>query len=286
MASPQPPTYTLTRKVLGHGGTSVVKMAYCDQTQFKVAIKVLNKSKMGRTAHSRLRTELEVMQHLELHAPGSRRFVRLLAAYETQTEIHIVMNYIRGIELFEYCNREECGVAEERARPIVKHLFQTVELLHELGIAHRDIKIDNIIIPPGSTGDAVLVDFGYSTFFKYEDEDGVEVKVMHKDCCGSLHYAAPELFHGAKYDSSKADVWALGVVLFCMLTGAFPFHGGEKDDDRVLTRCILENRIRYPPTMSKPAKCLIAWMLTSHPGHRPSMSEVLVHPWLDVSEKS
>ena len=86
--------------------------------------------------------------------------------------------------------------------------------MHARGIAHRDLKLDNILL---NVDKVKIIDFGFAAFCK----EGEKLKIF----CGTPSYMAPELVRKAEYDGRQVDMWALGVLLFVMLTGTFPFRG-------------------------------------------------------------
>ena len=104
-------------------------------------------------------------------------------------------------------------VLEKNARVIMKDLVKGLTYLHSVKIVHRDIKLDNILISKDMR--IKLIDFGFSTF---DDQ-------IHYDFCGTPHYISPEIIGKGGYMGQPADIWALGVLLYKILTGSFPFKG-------------------------------------------------------------
>jgi MAP/microtubule affinity-regulating kinase len=107
-------------------------------------------------------------------------------------------------------------VREITARRIFKQVAEGVAYLHQQNIVHRDIKLDNILVEE-STRMVKLIDFGFSVVVA----GGQRLKVF----CGTPSYMSPEIVRKNEYDGKPVDVWALGVLLFVLLTGTFPFRG-------------------------------------------------------------
>lgn len=113
-----------------------------------------------------------------------------------------------------------------------------------------------------------LIDFGFSTSFPLDKK----VKMF----CGTPSYMAPEIVSRIEYRGDKADVWALGVVLFIMLQGVFPFKG---DSDTELYNKIKSGEFTLFHNISKEAIALIYGMLTVDADMRPSCEELLDYAW-------
>ncbi len=112
-------------------------------------------------------------------------------------------------------------IREATARRIFKQVAEGVAYLHSHNIVHRDLKLDNILIEE-STRMVKLIDFGFSVVVG----NGVKLKVF----CGTPSYMAPEIVRKHEYDGKPVDIWALGVLLFVLLTGTFPFRGISEQD--------------------------------------------------------
>ncbi|MBX9694784.1 MAG: protein kinase, partial [Cyanobacteria bacterium] len=109
-------------------------------------------------------------------------------------------------------------ISEQQAAPIFLQVLSAVHFAHQNNIVHRDIKLENLVFTDESHTRVLLIDWGISSRFS-------PTQTLHEDC-GSLHYASPELLTGIPYIGPEVDSWALGVLLFTMLAGYFPF-GGE-----------------------------------------------------------
>ena len=105
--------------------------------------------------------------------------------------------------------------------------------MHEQGYAHRDIKLENILMD--GDGNPKLIDFGFSTYLRKNKK----VRIF----CGTPSYMSPQIIKRVPYSGEAADMWALGVVLFVLLSGSFPFTG--RNDKELYSR--IKNRsFHYP----------------------------------------
>ena len=111
-------------------------------------------------------------------------------------------------------------INEDQAKLIFRQIAEGVAYLHGEKIVHRDLKLENILISDDKI--IKIIDFGFSTSVKGDK------KLQFS--CGTPHYMSPELAQKKDYLGPPADIWALGVLLFIMLTGKLPFFGDFEDD--------------------------------------------------------
>jgi serine/threonine protein kinase len=121
----------------------------------------------------------------------------------------LVFELFTGEEVFSIVKKRK-KLSEPQAAYCMSDLFQVMIHLKDSGIAHRDIKAENMLINE-TTFDVKLIDFGLSVFIKD--------KALQESCGGSPLYSSPEILAGEKFDPIKADLWSAGVLLFYMLCG-------------------------------------------------------------------
>lgn len=140
------------------------------------------------------------------------------------------MEYIEGQDLYEYIT-EKGPLPEDVTRSIACILIDTLKSIHGAGVIHRDLKPENIMIKikNGKIKDLKLIDFGFAIFYDDLNKDTLKA--------GTLNYMAPEILEGKKY-GFDIDVFALGVILYFILSGELPFY---TDDDEMIVKRILEN---------------------------------------------
>jgi len=122
-----------------------------------------------------------------------------------------------------------------------------------------------------------LLDFGYSqsTIYSYENKTYDRIQDVY---CGSVNYVSPEIIYNFPFDGKKADIWALGILLYIMLVGYFPFDG------ETIEECfidILKNELTFPSYISTESKLLIKLMLNSNPSKRPCISSIINNSWFN-----
>ena len=128
---------------------------------------------------------------------------------ETEKRIYLVFEIFSGEEIFSIVKKRK-KLSEPQAAYCIYDIFQLMMQLQEAGIAHRDIKAENVLINETSF-DVKLIDFGLSIFF--------EPNTLQDCSGGSPLYSSPEILAGEKFDPVKADVWSAGILLFYMLCG-------------------------------------------------------------------
>lgn len=157
-------------------------------------------------------------------------------------------------------------LSEKRVRRYFFQLISAIGHCHANFIAHRDLKLENILI--NKTNEVKLIDFGFADF----------MRTGRRTFCGSMYYVSPEILKGdGDYSSVKSDIWALGIILYAMFTGRLPFGG--KNDNQTSKR-IIEQEFHPPPYLPRGAADLISLMLVKNPSDRISLTGIRNHPWM------
>ncbi|XP_029344388.1 serine/threonine-protein kinase NIM1 isoform X4 [Acyrthosiphon pisum] len=227
----------------------------------RVAIKILDKTKLTAKAKKMLSREISVMESIH-----HQNVIRLFEVIETYTKYYLIMEHAAAGELFKRLISEG-RMHESEAKNIFSQIVLAVKHLHDRNIVHRDIKAENVFL--SSRGVAKLGDFGFS--ITVSNNEKLET------FCGSPPYAAPELFLDERYVGRPVDVWSLGVLLFFMTTATMPFLG---DNMAGLRKSILAGHVEAPASMSQLLKSLIESMLNTTPEHRFNIDQVLKSDWL------
>ena len=152
--------------------------------------------------------------------------------------------------------------------------------MHSNNVIHRDLKLENVLIDRESK-QTKLIDFGFSIKVKNAQESKLPY------CCGTPTFMSPELAQKKEHLGAPADIWALGVILYILLTGKLPFHGAFEDD---LFRKIATGKYKWPDfltdkknqtvELSNGAKNLVRRIFTMDQKRRPSATKILQDPWL------
>ncbi|XP_014614270.1 PREDICTED: serine/threonine-protein kinase SIK3-like isoform X2 [Polistes canadensis] len=253
--------YYELEKTIGKGNFAVVKMATHVVTKSKVAIKIIDKTKLNEENLAKIFREVHIMKRLR-----HPHIIRLYQVMETEKMIYLVTEYAPGGEIFDHLVRNG-RMPEPEARRIFRQIVLAVHYLHQQRVVHRDLKAENLLLD--ADNNIKLADFGFSN----EYTPGVPLNTW----CGSPPYAAPEIFEGKHYDGPRADVWSLGVVLYVLVCGALPFDGPTM---QLLRSVVISGKFRIPFFMSAECEKLIRHMLVVEPERRLSISQILIHSWM------
>ena len=249
---------------IGKGAYATVRCARNTQTSSKVAIKIYDKFKLI-TPSRKKNAEREIKILTRLNHPN---IVKLYKTVENKRSLNLVMEYVSGCSLTSYLKQKSSRRLEEsEARGIFRQVIEALDYCHGLGISHRDIKLDNILIDAQHC--IKLIDFGFSTCFSNEKK----VKLF----CGTPSYMSPEIVSKQESHGPPSDIWAAGILLFVLLSGSFPFKAPHSADLYVK---IQKGSFLMPPHISPDAASLIKAMLSSDPLKRPVAKAVLDYPWL------
>lgn len=249
-------------KTLGTGSTGKVKLAKNLDSDEIVAIKIVRKDYLDNkpSLKKKMRREISVLKVL-----SHRNLMSLLDVFEIETHLFLVMEFVDGLELFEYLVRRG-ALPIPQALSFFQQIICGLEYCHHRLICHRDLKPENILLDRNLN--IKIADFGMTSL----NPPGSLLETS----CGSPHYCDPMVVSGGMYDGLKADIWSCGVILYAMVTGRLPF-----DDDNIqrLLQKVQVGQYHLPSDLPKDLRDLIKQMLTVDPEQRISLEGIKAHPW-------
>ncbi|XP_038613989.1 testis-specific serine/threonine-protein kinase 3 [Tachyglossus aculeatus] len=255
----------LLGSTLGEGTYSKVKEAFSKKHQRKVAVKIIDKLAGPEEFMQRfLPRELQIVRSLE-----HENIIRLYEMLESSDgKIYLVMELAEGGDVFERVARGG-PLPEPEARALFHQLVAAIRYCHGCGVAHRDLKCENALLQGLNLK---LTDFGFSKVLPKSRQE------LSQTFCGSTAYAAPEVLRGVPHDSTKGDIWSLGVMLYVMLCASLPFD--DADIPKMLGQ--QQKGVSFPAHLGISAECqdLLERLLEPDMSLRPSIEEVSWHPWL------
>jgi len=251
----------LIQKQLGQGSFGVVQLARHQVTSQRVAIKVASRDEIFK--------EYNMLSSLD--HPNILRVSKVLFEVPASMrgkphhEHAMVMDFMEGGDLVDLLATHNGRIPQKMAMKFLVQLLSAVNYLHQRGISHRDIKPDNLLFD-ASVSNLVLADFGLAEF--------CDPNNALCGSTGSLVYCAPEILRGKSYRGAEADIWSVGVVFYCMLTGCIPWEG--ENINQQLNHA-LKGRYCKSIFVSGECEALVASMLAVDPKQRPTASQLLQH---------
>ncbi|GMG23907.1 unnamed protein product [Ambrosiozyma monospora] len=258
---------------LGEGEFGKVKLGWRKDGKHpsQAAIKLIRRDSIPRGSEKESKIHREINALKKLSHPN---IVRLEEVLQNDKYIGIVLEYASGGELFDYI-LEHKYLKESLASRLFAQLVSGVDYMHNKGIVHRDLKLENLLLDKHKN--IVITDFGFVNSFAGHD--------LMRTSCGSPCYAAPELVVSSEpYEGRKVDVWSCGVILYAMLAGYLPFDDDPQnpDGDNIarLYHYITHTPLTFPEYIQPTPRDLLRKILVSNPRRRINLKQVRSHPWL------
>mmetsp|Transcript_5299 Transcript_5299/g.8164 ORF Transcript_5299/g.8164 Transcript_5299/m.8164 type:complete len:545 (+) Transcript_5299:365-1999(+) len=280
---------------LGEGRQGVVRRGVELDTKERCAVKTCNKFRKfwKQEDIGSVRQEVRILKRLDPHP----HLLDFKGVYESPINIHIVTELCRGGDLFAFLDRTDFACQTEVAsRRVVEQMLQVLSACHEQGVAHLDIKLENIMLRDPSTdlteADAVLVDFGHARFLPKATTSDTQSSFhtlptgQLQRPVGSPSYAAPEVVLECLY-SDRSDVWSLGVVAYVLLQGYLPFPHLQLKQWKDFRESDYTSFQNDPfgfeedwQHISSDAQNFVRMALQVNPEMRMSVQDALEHPWI------
>ncbi|MCJ8731244.1 hypothetical protein PDJAM_G00197200 [Pangasius djambal] len=258
--------YTINhQEILGGGRFGQVHKCIENSSGLTLAAKII-KARSPKEKEV-VKNEIQVMNQLD-HA----NLIQLYAAYESRSDIILVLEYVDGGELFDRIIDENYTLTELDTVMFVRQICEGLRHMHKMYIIHLDLKPENILCVSRLTNKVKIIDFGLAR--KYKPREKLRVNF------GTPEFLAPEVIN---YDfvSFNTDMWSLGVITYMLLSGLSPFLG---DDDNETLNSILACQWNFEESaflgISDEAKDFISKLLLYNRSWRMGAGEALKHPWL------
>eukprot|EP00116_Pleurobrachia_bachei_P002603 sb/3462865/ len=255
------------KALIGRGSFSRVVRVKHHETQEPFAIKVVALSQSNRTTFN-----TEVMILRQVRHPY---IIRLYDVVQTRERLYMVMELATGGELFDRIVSRGY-YTEQDASHTISMILEGLHYLHKLGIAHRDMKPENLLYyHPGPDSKIMITDFGLSAYKRHDEPLNTT--------CGTPEYIAPEILKQEPY-TCGVDLWAVGVITFILLCGRMPF---DEENRARLYKQILRAKYSFDGDpwgdVSTAAKHFIQMLICKDPKERLTAEEALLHPWIQES---
>jgi len=217
--------------------------------------------------YERLQNEVQLMMRLD-----HPNIIKIYQVIESEEETLIVMEYAPGGELIDYILSKK-HLNESEARRFFRQIISAIDHCHMANVVHRDLKLENLLLSKDKN--ILITDFGLGRTFDGSTKDYMTT------FCGTPNYAAIELISGIPYIGVKSDIWALGVILYVMMTGKPPFDGKSIN---ALYRRIKRIDYKVPSYFSKDLSNLLAKIFVRDPEKRASINDLREDAWVNYEE--
>jgi len=254
---------------LGKGAYAKVKVVTNIFTQEKFAMKIYDKDKLNDNSKKKcVYREIEILKRV-----NHKNIAKLVEVINTQNHILIVQELVNGISLRDYYNREirnQKGISEHKAmifKKIFKQIFDAMNYVHKNHMAHRDIKLENILMTRDY--EIKIIDFGFGMYNPQNK--------LQSFFCGTPNYMPPEIAFKKPYIGQKADLWSLGVLVYKMYCADFPFKG---KNEKELYKAIKKGKFVMASYTPDYVRKIIVEMIDLDPNRRLTCENVLRSSWL------
>jgi serine/threonine protein kinase len=186
--------------------------------------------------------------------------------------VFIVMEFVQGGLLFDLCQTMG-AMGEDAGRFFLHQMLDSVEYMHSRKVVHRDLKLENILVDDNLN--LKLADFGFSC---YKNIDALQ------SYRGTMTYMAPEIKEGKQYKGQNVDMFSIGVILFIIVQGIFPFKEARKEE--YFYNLLLQGKTdQYfqkvnGTGLSEDFKDLILRLFSYDGDSRPQVEQIRNHPWM------
>lgn len=222
--------------------------------------------KNGGTAIADIDREANVLANLK-----HENIVKLHEVFYREDSVVIILDLVTGGELF--ARVAECEkLSEEEASNFVEQILLGVQHMHSCGIAHLDLKPENIMIEDLASRKIKIIDFGLARVLNPNE--------TFQDMAGTPEFCAPEIIN---YDAITlaTDMWAIGVITYILLTGISPFAGDtQMETFQNILDCVVDYSRDEMRDATELAKDFIRHLLIKNPRKRSTVDECLRHPWI------
>lgn len=203
----------------------------------------------------------EIYYHRQLR---HKNIVNLFEVIKTESHLWLALEYCEGGELFYYIY-EKRRLDLKVCKKLFHQILEGIRYVHSLNLAHRDLKLENILLADKKKLVVKLTDFGFVREFNPYN------RLFLSTVCGTTAYMAPEMLKNDKYSGFAVDIWSLGIVLYAMVYGELPF---DEDDELKTKYKIIHEEPQYKGSAPPEAILLLSRMLNKDPAARPGLSEI------------
>ena len=216
-------------------------------------------------------------EYMILRSMMHKNVIKCYDSFAYNNKFYTVMDYAEGGELSTLL-KEKGTLTEDESKKVFKQIYEAVCYIHGQNIIHRDLKPNNILFLDKEKTHIVVIDFGISGFANGNQREKIKA--------GTTTFLPPEIASGEEYGSNrKLDTWALGIILYRMVEGVYPFEG--KNTKEIILN-IIKGKLEFNKKIkiSYPLRTLIEGLLEKNHRFRIDDDSDLFNKWFDYSPKT
>jgi len=264
----------VVEKILGEGSYSKVKAARwqppgSSQDSCMVALKIINRS----TAPSEFLDKFWPRERSIMEKMNHKNVVKMIEVFSEGNKVYMALEKASRGDLLDYV-RLKGPLKDSEARVYFNDLCNGIQYVHELGIVHRDLKCENLLLFDRNV--LKIADFGFARKILPSE--------LSSTFCGSAAYAAPELLKGEPYEGAIADYWSIGVILYIMVCSRMPYSDGSIS--QLVEQQMKPVRFPHKRVLNSDYTDLVQSILNFDLKKRIRLSKILVHPWTITNSKA
>ena len=275
--------YKIIYDKFGEGGTATVEIVQEKSSENYYAAKIYDNPK---AILKYIINEINILKFISKHKiPYTIKYIDdgsgpIIGREKVEIRKYLILEYASKGELLNYIYFPKEGFKEIYSKIISQKLLESLKALHNLGICHRDIKTDNIILDDNFI--PKICDFGFS--IQYQDKNDIK---PNRQKVGDTRFIPPQMFNKQPYNTFKADIFNFGVLLFYLVTGQFGFESSSNSDENY--KYIKEHKFEEYwnifdndekiKNLSPEFKKLYFKIVSYNEEERPSIDQILNDDW-------
>ncbi|CAF1112794.1 unnamed protein product [Adineta steineri] len=259
---------------LGQGSFGIVYRVRNQDSKIFYAMKIITKKPGNQSKAFSLDNEVKLLT--EVDHPN---LIQLYEVLESPQNVYLILELCEGGELGGYI-KTNGPLPEETIKQIMRKSINALHYLHTKHVAHRDLKLENILLKKTPTSITDIFDIRITDFGLSSKKCITSTESLFHDHCGTPLYMAPEILENKNY-SALCDVWAMGIIMYYLICAHHPY---KADEERRLLEIIRVTKLQFDSdkfrNLSSQGRDFLKEMLFYDPARRRTMGELLEHPWL------
>lgn len=247
-----------------------------------VAVKIISRARLAQLQGTTQEDPVKEIAALQFVGNQHPNVMGQIECISDVNHFYSVMNFSNGGELYDLVDANG-KLTEVQARHYFAQMLDGLEHLQSIGVCHRDMSLENMLVT--RDGNCKIIDLGMCLRCP-QDEYGNFLPIPPQGACGKRNYISPEsLANTDPFIGPLVDIWALGVILFILLTGVPPVETSSQLDPRFRLICsggLRQMLLQWNMHVSEEAMDLLQRILQGNPTDRLTIPEIKAHPWMNV----